>query len=1473
MKFLVLLLAAWFVLATPSAAHADPITALVTAIASTIGSLGAFGQALFGLALKIGTSLLAKAMQKDPEPVGVRGQIQVGGDNPVSFIVGTYATEGQLEYVGTWGKSGKTPNAYLTQVISLSDLPVNGLVDLFVNGEKVTIDYDDTSYGDWGFPIKEYADGTDNALWIKFYDGTQTDADPLLIEEFGDHDERPWEAEMIGRGVAYAVVTGQFRRDRLTGPPRCVFVIEGIKVYDPRKDTTAGGSGPHRWGDRSTYEWSDNPKVIQYNVMRGIYYGGEWFYGGQGMRAFQLPVSSWFAAMNECDRLVDKKGGGTEKNFRCGYEVKGDLEPIELCQKLDRACNGKTAENGGIYKTVCGNPGMPVYYFTDENLIVSEPQSFTPFPGLEKTYNGAHASYPEPEEAWAAKDAPPRYRSDLEDEDDGRRLIANLTYEAVPYKRQVQRLMRAALEANRRFRSHQGVFTPAAKLLEPLDVISWTSARNGYENKRFQLGAIDDLNNVNQSAAFSELDPSDYDWSTDYELPDSTGPIGRVKPQPQVLTGFGVFPDTVKDANGNDRRPAILLVWPWDADDVAVRAIAFRVRRQDNQEMVFAGRFDQPEDGQVLIAPFSLVGNEDYEVRAKFITNGNTELFAWSTWLPVTTPDVQFIAEDILDGAITAQKIADAAITAAKLMDEAVTELKIADRAISDAKIKLDAIKTELIDNDAVVEAALADVAVTSAKIANSAVSELKLAANAVTEAKVAVGAITQLKIASGAVGNAQLAGLAVDAAKLATNAVTETKIADGAITTPKLVANAVVADKIAAGAITAGKILLSDLTNLVTNGSFTGGQGDGWSGSTFSVSPGSIRPPAIADWVGALPADAATQAAQFSLQVPCKPGDQYFVSADVASAGSGTYTQAQFGIIFYDADDVYLTALWLSQQLYTGWTTGSGTITAPANAAKLHRFQMQRIGGNDGPLYFTNVILRRMNGAEMIVDGAIIAGKIAALAVAAGNIQAGAITAGKIAADAVTAANIVAGTITSTELATNSVIAAKIAAGAVVAGKLAADSVTAANIVAGTVTATELASNSVTTIKIAAEAITGAKIAADSVTSDKLVANSITARELVLVDFENIIPNGFFGPTAGSGTLDGWTVRGGASIAVRPGTDRPPAPSPNIVRYPPTTTTDIMDTAAGIQCAAGDQFHAQFDCAGSGSSPAGTFQLVMFYSDADGNALGTSTLSHTINHVSWLTESGTFTAPAGAVSIRRIELRRAAGTTSDGSAYAANLLVRRKKNSELIVDGAIIADKLAVNSITVGALGNGAVTEAKLASNAVTQVKIANGAITANKISARVITADKLVLGDITYEEIGNNQITVAATSYTNSTTGISVNNSWSGVGSVTLAHGNTAGKVLIKGICTHDADIPKLEGDYPVVGMRLVDSNTGNVIETFSGIQPYGNCQVYSVWSPPSGRTSTTFNCQIRVETARTNTIQFNFRNRFVEATALRR
>lgn len=642
--------ALWFTLSWVALAHADPITALIGAVSSLLGTT--VGQLVVGIAITVFRGLLAQALQKKPQEPGVQVRLSSGGDTPQSFIMGSCATAGHLVYGGTWGKAGKTPNAYLTKVIALSDLPLHALTGMWVGDQKVTLP---TMTGspptDQGWPVAEYnQDGTDY-LWIKFYDGTQTAADSFLTTTFGSDPDRPWESDMIGRGIAYVIVTARRNDELFAGVPNFLFETDGINLYDPRKDDTVGGDGDHRWDDPTTWEPSDNPIVHIYNIIRGIRYDGEWVYGGQTISGYQLPVANWIAAANACDEEIENADESTEPRYRSGCEISVDQEPADVIEVIKRGCSGHCNEVGGAFKFLVGAPGAAVYSFTDEQIIVTEGQSFDPFPGLESTHNGAQASYPEPAEKWAAKDAPAYLRSDLETLDDGRRLVADISYPTVPYALQVQRLLKEAVEAARRFKQHQFYLPPDAQVLEPGDVVAWTSARNSYSDKKFLVMEVADQPNLLVLVTLMEIDPSDYSWDplTD-EKPYSVGVIGPVRAPSQNFAGWAVEPYTFVDASGNPRRPGILVKADGDLDDVEFVRVQVRRDGETTLEYDSVYPYGDPNTNtdplEIPITFGAILPNEDYEVRGFLVpysyrpTNG-------SSWLKVTTPDIKLGSGDI----------------------------------------------------------------------------------------------------------------------------------------------------------------------------------------------------------------------------------------------------------------------------------------------------------------------------------------------------------------------------------------------------------------------------------------------------------------------------------------------------------------------------------------------------------------------------------------------------------------------------------------------------------------------------------------------------------------------------------------------------------------------------------------------------------------------------------------------------------
>jgi len=646
-----LALVALITLAAP--AHAAPVGALIGLLSGAAGFTGAvsvLGLATSSLAFRllatVALSSLSRALAPRPKSAGIKTSTTTGGDvPPATFILGRYATAGHAVCPAmSHGRAGRVPNAYLTYVIEVGDIAGQTLERLIVDGEYAEIGT--VADPDYGFPLLgrfTLANGTHFA-WVKYHDGSQTVADPMLLAKYGDYPERPWTADMIGTGLCYAIVTFRYARKIFTNFPAVKFEMNGIPLYDPRLDTSVGGSGAQRWADRATWAWSDNPAVQAYNILRGVTLPGLGVWGGEASAA-DLSLGNWFAAMNECDVSVLQGDGITnEPQYRTGFEVGVADEPAAVLEELLKGCSGALAEIGGTWKCRVGSVGLPVWQFTDDDILITSEQAAEPFPGLDATWNAIHASYPEPEQMWAVKDAPPRYNAGWEATDGDRQLVADLSLSAVPYGDQVQRLMRAYIEEERRFARHTLTLPATAAVLEPLDAVAWSSERNGYIAKVFEVvEVVDDPATMLQAVTLRERDPADYDWVPGFTLPSSIASGVVNLPPAQVVPGWAVSGIALADATSAARRPALRLVWDGaDADDQ--HGLEWEVRLTGgatNQR----GSTAAVAVGEMVLAD-GILPATSYEARARFVVDRPTE---WSAWLTATTPDTRLGVADLDD--------------------------------------------------------------------------------------------------------------------------------------------------------------------------------------------------------------------------------------------------------------------------------------------------------------------------------------------------------------------------------------------------------------------------------------------------------------------------------------------------------------------------------------------------------------------------------------------------------------------------------------------------------------------------------------------------------------------------------------------------------------------------------------------------------------------------------------------------------
>lgn len=227
------------------------IAGAVALVATGLGAfgvpaiLGASTSAIAGIAtLAAGVSNIGSTLLYKPPPArGSVTQMAIAADAPTPYVMGEGLFAGVLRHDTAYGATlKKVPNPY------------RFMVCVYSGGGPI-------------HSITPYVDQGAVSSWYSgfLYTGTKLGAcpDTALTPQFSGAPGWTTSSKLSGKAcIGWSLKFDKDGKRFASGVPQLGAYGKWVKVYDPRKDSTfPGGTGAHRLGVESTYEWSENPAL------------------------------------------------------------------------------------------------------------------------------------------------------------------------------------------------------------------------------------------------------------------------------------------------------------------------------------------------------------------------------------------------------------------------------------------------------------------------------------------------------------------------------------------------------------------------------------------------------------------------------------------------------------------------------------------------------------------------------------------------------------------------------------------------------------------------------------------------------------------------------------------------------------------------------------------------------------------------------------------------------------------------------------------------------------------------------------------------------------------------------------------------------------------------------------------------------------------------------------------------------------
>jgi hypothetical protein len=395
--------------------------------------------------------------------------------------------------------------------------------------ESISEIYIDDKLVTWSGALTDQTVRTVNSSDANFYKGSSL----ISVQAFYGLDNQPvsslldestkWDSNYKLSGVVYVAFKFSWNQDAFNGLPDIKVVVKGKKIYDPRLDTTKGGSGSHRQDTASTWAYSDNSAIILLDYLRNSRYGK-----GLPNSAFETNYDTFKTSANDCDTLVTPYSGGTDiKIFRTNAVLDTSQKVIDNVKDLLAPMRALFTYTQGKYRLIVEGSGSSVLSLNADNIIggikiygekknTKYNRVIGTFVNPAKSYQEDTVSFPPADDS--ALDLADQYATILA-EDNNTPLEGNFEFRNITNPYQAEELCEIILRRSRNALGVEVTCTSEALNLTIGDIVDLTYSTGGFSAKPFRVMNIAINANSTVELELTEHQNSFYTWTSKGEEP------------------------------------------------------------------------------------------------------------------------------------------------------------------------------------------------------------------------------------------------------------------------------------------------------------------------------------------------------------------------------------------------------------------------------------------------------------------------------------------------------------------------------------------------------------------------------------------------------------------------------------------------------------------------------------------------------------------------------------------------------------------------------------------------------------------------------------------------------------------------------------------------------------------------------------------------------------------------------------------